>query len=497
MPVSTPDIAGPIEPGAPVIDPDRPTEAPGIPPGREKVTGFVQRLAYGAGSLANQTGKNAPKTLATQIYNIELGVNPALIGLAVTISRLVDAFTDPLMGSITDNFESRWGRRRPLIALGALLVGAVFTLMWWFPTNMSVNFYTVYMFLFVILHYVALTVFSVPYYALGYEMTPHTRERNAIMAYAGLFGAGAAILISWIYALAHLSIFESPLQGIRWVGLGVGVMLVVTGVLPALLIRERRVAPVKVANKPVVKMPMWRSIRQCLALRQFRQLMFMMTLVLIGGSMVSGLGFYVITYYMFRGDTASASVLFGIISTVAQVGNFVMIPLAIPAANRFGKRHVTVFILAAAFAGSLLKWFCYTPAFPYLAIIPSIMLTPVFAVVSNMLVHSMIGDICDLDELEHGVRREGLYGAVFSWTFKVGVALSSFVGGAILVAIGFNAEFKGNQSEATLLWMRLLFAFVPAVFILAGYLIFRSYDLTNARMEAVRVELDQRRAEAE
>ncbi len=456
-------------------------------------TNFPQRTAYGFGALATLTGKNAPKVLSKQIFNIELGVNPAVVGLAITVSRLIDAFTDPWMGQVSDRFRSRWGRRRPFLILGAFLVGAVFTAMWWFPRNQTVAFYTSYMFVFVILHYLALTVYSVPWYALGYEMSPDSRERNAIMAFAGFFGAGASILVNWIYALAHWDIFASPLDGIRWVGLAVGLLLLGAGVVPAMFIKERRL--VEVARDKIAHPPMWSGIRQCFRLRQFRQLIAMLTLVLIGASMVNGLGFYVITYYIYGGDTGAASVLFGVIGTLAQVSNFILIPVATPLAGRWGKKAVTLAILAAAFVGSLLKWFCYTPVFPLLAIIPTILLSPVFAVVSNMLAQSMIADICDLDELENGVRREGLFGAIFSWTFKTGLALAFFVSGAILVVIGFKAELGGGQSHTTLTLMRGFFAFAPAAFILCGYLVFRGYDLTNSRMEQVRAELEARRGD--
>ncbi len=453
-------------------------------------TNFVQRVAYGMGSFVTLVGKNAPKALTNQIYNIELGVSPALVGLAITVSRLIDAFTDPLMGSISDRCRSRWGRRRPFIFVGALLTGLVFAGMWLFPRDATPGFYASYLFTFVILHYLALTVYSVPWYALGYEMTPDTRERNSVMAYAGFLGAGATMLIGWIYAMAHWSIFASPLEGIRWIGSGVGLLLFLLGVLPALFIKERAFVEVTKKQAPV---PMLAGIKQCFANAPFRRLMGMLTLMLIGSSMVGSLGFYVITYYMYKGDTAAASVLAGIIATVSQVGAFVLIPLATGLANRFGKKELMLGVLALAFIGSLLKWVCFNQEFPYLAVIPGILLAPVFAVGSNMLSHSMIGDICDVDELEHGSRREGLYGAVFSWIFKTGLALSFFLGGAILVGIGFKVELKGEQPELTLTLMRAAFSIVPALFIAISFVIFRGYHLNEERMHAVRAELEARR----
>ena len=117
------------------------------------------------------------------VLNLGLGMNPALVGLLGALPRLTDAITDPLMGYISDNTRSRWGRRRPYIFCGAILVGIVFALLWQLPDNRSENYYFWYFLIGSFLFYLAYTVFVTPWVALGYELTPDYHERTRLMGF--------------------------------------------------------------------------------------------------------------------------------------------------------------------------------------------------------------------------------------------------------------------------------------------------------------------------
>jgi glycoside/pentoside/hexuronide:cation symporter, GPH family len=92
-------------------------------------------LAFSIGGLPLNLGVESLKQLAYPVYNIILGVNPAWIGLVLMLSRLFDACADPLMGWISDNTRSRWGRRRPYVAAGSILCGITFPLVWFVPAR--------------------------------------------------------------------------------------------------------------------------------------------------------------------------------------------------------------------------------------------------------------------------------------------------------------------------------------------------------------------------
>lgn len=97
---------------------------------------FAHKLAYGAGAFANNMLAAAIGGMVI-ILNLGFGMNPALVGLLGALPRLTDAITDPLMGYISDNTRSRWGRRRPYIFIGAIAAGVVFAILWQLPVGRS------------------------------------------------------------------------------------------------------------------------------------------------------------------------------------------------------------------------------------------------------------------------------------------------------------------------------------------------------------------------
>ena len=93
---------------------------------------IYQKLIYGLGAFVNNLLAAAIGGMII-VLNLGLGMNPALVGLVAALPRLTDAITDPLMGYISDNTKSRWGRRRPYIFVGAIAAGIIYALLWQLP----------------------------------------------------------------------------------------------------------------------------------------------------------------------------------------------------------------------------------------------------------------------------------------------------------------------------------------------------------------------------
>ncbi|RKX40275.1 MAG: hypothetical protein DRP64_12870, partial [Verrucomicrobia bacterium] len=123
---------------------------------------FWQKGFWSAGAMGDNVMANSHGYLAMQIYNVALGVNPVFLGLAMGIPRLIDAFTDPIMGNISDNMHSRFGRRRPFIFIGAILSALMFYFMWAPPKFLSSVGLGWYFLGVAILYYLAYTIFTVP-----------------------------------------------------------------------------------------------------------------------------------------------------------------------------------------------------------------------------------------------------------------------------------------------------------------------------------------------
>ena len=142
-------------------------------------------------------------------------------------------------------------------------------------------------------------------------------------------------------------------------------------------------------------------------------------------------------------------------------------------------------------AGSLLKWLCYSPTYPLLTIIPTLMLSSGMLVLYS-LVNAMNADICDEDEINTGKRREGSYNSAYGWWSKVGMSLAALISGFLLNATGFDAEFP-TQAASTLFWIRFWEIGLPAVLCFVGVWLLVRYPLTEARAYEIKALLEQRR----
>ncbi|HNV29641.1 MAG TPA: MFS transporter, partial [Cyclobacteriaceae bacterium] len=131
---------------------------------------FGQKVAFGLGMLANQM---FPAVLGIFMVVLvqDLGFPGWMWGTIYFFPRIFDAFTDPIMGFISDNTKSKWGRRRQYVFFGSILMGLSFIVMWQLYRSNGVEYNFIYFILWSFIFYLGLTLFSVPYVAMGYEMS--------------------------------------------------------------------------------------------------------------------------------------------------------------------------------------------------------------------------------------------------------------------------------------------------------------------------------------
>lgn len=446
------------------------------------------KAAYGSGSFVLQIGNGSVQLMANVIYNIELGLSLGLIGLAMMIFRIFDAVLDPFVGNLSDNTRSRYGRRRPYIFLGAILAGITFPLIWWVPAGLS-TYLTFAFFLFTaILFYSCFTVFSVPWESFSAELSPDYHERTSVVSYRVLMQMLAATFTGWIYAITQLSVFDSPLEGMRWTAIAIGILIIAFGILPALFCKER--FHQTSARQP--KIGFVQSLRASLSNKPFRIVLGMLALLTIGENMIVSLGQYLNIYYVFDGAKAEAAVVQGYMMTAKTVAAFIMLPASVWISRQFGKRRLLVFALCLYLIATASKWVLITPDHPNWQIILNALLglgsTPFWVALV-----AMIGDVADHDEMSSGARREGSFTAIYTWTFKFSLAMSLFLGNLILGMTGFELDLAGAQSPETFLWMRVMLIAVTVVALLGCLWLTSIYPITEDRAYRTREELENRR----
>ena len=167
-----------------------------------------QKIAFGFGMLANQM---FPAVISIFIVVLvqNLGFPGWMWGVVSLVPRLFDAITDPIMGFISDNTKSKWGRRKQYVLLGAVIMGISFIVMWQLYKYNTVDYNFTYFLLWSLVFYVGLTIFSVPYVAMGYEMSNDFHERTNIMAVAQFIGQWAWVIAPWFWVIMDCLLYTS------------------------------------------------------------------------------------------------------------------------------------------------------------------------------------------------------------------------------------------------------------------------------------------------
>lgn len=459
-----------------------------------------QKLAYAFGMFVNNLQAAAIPAMMI-VLNLGLGMDPRLVGIIGFVPRIFDAVSDPLIGHISDNTRTRWGRRRPFILAGAIMGGLVFAGMWQFPDGMSKTFYFWFFLTGLITYFLTYTVYATPFVAFGYEMTPDYHERTRLHAFANAFGQLAWIGAPWIWKI--MASYEDKVDGAGQLGLWFGGTIMILGMVPAILCRER-VANLKPAEASVgvsgVARSMgsfFQSVVTTLKCKPFVKLCGATFLVFNGYQLGVSFSLYVMIFYVFGGNEQSAGDLNGWWGSLTAICTIAVIPLTALISEKLGKRRTFLVTISLSMFGYAIKWFGYNPNYPYLLLVSC----PFVAFGTGSLftlMGSMISDVCDYDELESTQRREGVFGAIYWWMVKVGMALGLLMGGYLLVFSGFVTPEPGAtepvvQSDQTLFYLRMYDVVIPIFTSAIALWIMSTYEITESRAKEIRVELEQRR----
>ena len=462
-----------------------------------------RRLAYGAGAFVNNLMAAASGGMMI-VLNLGLGMNPALVGLLGALPRLTDAFTDPLMGFISDNARTRWGRRRPFIFGGVFVAAFLFALLWQLPAGRSETFYFVWFLVGSILFYMGYTVWVTPWVALGYELTPDYHERTRLMGTQNFIGQLAYVVSPWFLWIMNSGTFfrdadGEPDQVAGAAGLAIVVALVSIGLglLPAIFLRERMqsVAGETAGKGKSVRENLgefFRGFGVTLSNGPFLRLSLATFLVFNGFILISSFQFYVIIYYVFGGDQTEGAKYAGWAGTVGAICTFAVVAFVTWLSTRIGKRRAFFVSTGVSILGYGLKWICYNPDLPWLVVVPA----PLMAFGLGglfTLMPSMIADVVDFDELKTHKRREGMYGSIFWWMVKLGLSAALAGSGYMLNATGFDVDLGGGQSQGTITLLRIFDAGIPMLTSAIAIWAVATFPITEARAYEVRRELERRR----
>jgi GPH family glycoside/pentoside/hexuronide:cation symporter len=422
---------------------------PSSPP-RKRVPWSIL-LAYGAPSFAG-AGMLVPILIhMPKFYSDVVLVPLGYLAIAIAVARALDALSDPFFGWLSDRTHTRFGRRRPYIAVVSPLCALAFLALFNPPVSTSKTYAAIWFAATFILYSVFHTGYALPYYALGPELTLDYHERSRLFSVRegfsilGTIGAAVApgILVG-SFAMSERGAFSA-------IGVFFAIVLMALCMVLALRVRER---PDFVARESNPFVP---GVRRALRNRPFRILLLTYVVGSITGAIPGTLMPFFNAYVIRPENEAQWLSIF--LGTYFAAG-FLCLPIWVGVARRFGKRPAWLASFVMGVTGGAAMFFLgegdKVPLLILIAWAGSSFGAGLF------LGPAMQADVIDYDELHTGKRREAQYSAFWSILPKFVAIPSAAIPIAILGSIGYVPN--AVQTPKVVFAIKAIFALTPALF---------------------------------
>lgn len=420
-------------------------------------------------------------------------VSPGVLGSLMAASRLWDAVSDPLAGYLSDRTTSKLGRRRPWMLAGALLLGIALVVLWTPPAGLVGRSLAIWVGVGLFAFYTAYTVFSVPYGALGAELSQSYHDRTRLFAYrTTMGGVGGLLALGGFYLLLQAESPETSMLGLssRDVAAFVSIvcLAIVSGTILFLVVRTRE-RPEYLEKGPG---RIFGAFADVFRNHHSRRLLYVFTVQTFATVSLGLLGAYVFQYVM-KVPSELAALFVGAFALSMAAA----IPVWVRVSHRVGKHRAwtwTLWALAVGYSGVyfLMRTEVSLTENPLLLAIACSYAGMLGAVSAcgYVVAPSIKADVIDYDELRTGERKEGAYLAAWAFVEKSSGALATALLGAVLDFAGYVPG--AEQSESTRTAIVVLMSLVPAAGFVSAAIIFRRFDLDEREHARIRAELDRR-----
>ena len=455
----------------------------------EKVP-LISKLAFGAGDIGPAIATAIMSFFLLYFFTDVARLAPAVAGVILLISKVWDAVNDPIVGTLSDKIHTRWGRRRPWFLFGAIPFGITFFLLFLVPNFDAAGKFWYYLIVSLMLD-TAFTVVNVPYTALTPELSRDYDERTSLNSFRFAFSIGAGL----IAAVLHPMIVNAVVAGGGTVQTGYMVSAAIWAVCATVPFffafwgtYERHTA------EEAETMPFFEGLKVTFGNRAFRYVTGIYLLSWMVAQMVSTIVIYYLTYWLGKPNLVAPVIL------AVQGSALIWLFLWTRISRRVGKKGVyyrgMVFWIVVS-----LGLFFVQPAWPSWVIIVLGLLAGVGVATAYLVPWAMLPDVIELDELETGKRREGVYYGFFVLLQKLGLALGLFLVSQALSVAGYITPPPGAttaivQPDSALLAIRLMIGPIPALILAAGIFLVYKFPITKAGHEETLRQLAAQNAAA-
>ncbi len=434
------------------------------------------RIFYGLGSIAYGVKDSGFSFFLLFFYNQVLGLPSQIVGLGILLTQILDAISDPIVGYVSDNWHSRWGRRQPFMYFTAIPVGIGFYLLFHPPEGLDQTRLFIWFVFFAALVRTLITLYEIPSSSLVAELTDDYDERTAMMSYRYFFGWSGGLTMS-IMALGVFFVSSAAYpngqldpRGYGPYGMAAGAVIAIAILISAIGTHHRiptlRAPP---AKQRFDARRVAGELRETLGNRSFLVLFFAGIFSATAGGLTSALNIYFNTFFWGL-SSQQISYLYVSIFGAAAIGLFVPSRLS----RHIGKRNaalltggLSIFVAPMPLIGRLLGWM---PENGSSELLPILMLFSVvdvsFFIMTGVLVSSMVADVVEESELRTGRRSEGTFFAARSFAQKAVSGVGVLGSTLILSLVGFPEGARTAQEVSPEVLRDLALVYIPSFAIL-------------------------------
>jgi GPH family glycoside/pentoside/hexuronide:cation symporter len=458
----------------------------------------LDKTGYGMGNLAFAIPFQCISAFFYFFSTAVLKLSPGIVGLAVSLSVVWDAVTDPVMGYISDYTKNaRFGRRHLYLIIGALGTALSNFLLWTIDPADTSGVKLALAIAYMLLCKTFITIYTTPYNALGAELSDNYNERTSIQAVkTGFF------IIGFLFpTIAGMLLFFRPAPGYpvgqlnpasySAMGLTASLLtLVFAAVCYFTTCRHIPHLPAPPSEKGSVK-GLYAAMFNALKIGDFRSIALGYLFINLSSALLSVVGMHVMTY-TYRLNNREIALVFGILFGVAILSQ----PLWTLIAARREKKYAVIAALIAGLLGSA----GFIPTV-FLRVFPQANIFILIAVAAVLgfstggclsLPYSMLADTIDVDELRTGTRKEGVFYGTVTFMYKLSQAVVVLALGIILGAVGFNAELA-EQPHGVAVAIGLILPVGSIVAFSCAYLFFKNYSLDREKIKEIQKQIDMKK----
>ena len=474
----------------------------------DRLVPFSSKFAFGIGQYAEGLKNTAFSLFILFYYNQVLGLSGTLAGIALFVALLFDAVTDPLAGSLSDNWKSKLGRRHPFMYASAVPLALAFVGLFAPPENLGQLSLFIWLTVFSILTRAAMTLYHVPHLALGAELTENFTERTRIVAFRqffSTFGNASAVVIGLGYFFADDHGGRLSVDNYMPYAISLALLMVVTIWYSAFGTQKEIPYLSEPAGKPVqgIFSRLIKEAREAFSNRSFRWLFFGVLIVFVMSGVNNALDLYMFQYFW---ELTGTQMLWVQVSLMVglMLGVFFTATLHRLTDKKFGVILGTGAWATFQVLPVVLRLLELFPANGTTALITTLVCMK-FA--QGLLLQqafisfgSMMADITDEHEYQTGVRQEGIFFGAIAFSAKATSGFGNFIGGLGLDLIawptGPEIRTAADIPPDTLINLGLLYGPIVSAFAIISLWCYSHYKLTRARHTDILKILHERRAKA-